>query len=290
MIFGPDGNLYISSRGNDDVLRFDGATGAFIGVFVAPSAGGLIDPYGLAFGPNGNLFITTADHRVLEFNGSTGAFVRILVTAASGGLNQPHGLLFKPDGKLLVASYGSNAVLEYNGITGAFIRRFDSGGPTTGMWGLQRPWTLRLSRRGDVVFVTSNLGSTALHSYDVVSGWFLRSYYILAMDMAGPTGFDVMPPAAGDCNMNLVPDACDIASGHSHDLNGNGVPDECDPHVPGDITGDGHVNVDDLLAVITSWGRCPAPPAPCPADIAPPLSGDGAVNVDDLLFVITHWG
>lgn len=53
--------------------------------------------------------------------------------------------------------------------------------------------------------------------------------------------------------------------------------------------GDGQVNVSDLLAVITSWGACPAPPATCDADIAP-AGGDGQVNVSDLLAVITSWG
>lgn len=56
--------------------------------------------------------------------------------------------------------------------------------------------------------------------------------------------------------------------------------------MPGDINGDGTVNVTDLLAVITSWGRCPAAPATCPAD----ANQDGIVNVGDLLMVITNWG
>jgi hypothetical protein len=56
--------------------------------------------------------------------------------------------------------------------------------------------------------------------------------------------------------------------------------------VPGDITGDGHVDVNDLLAVISTWGPCPAPPSACPADIVP----NGQVDVNDLLLVISHWG
>lgn len=60
--------------------------------------------------------------------------------------------------------------------------------------------------------------------------------------------------------------------------------------VRGDITGDGHVNVDDLLAVINSWGNCPnCKLIPCPADVAP-RGGDCVVNVDDLLMVINNWG
>jgi len=46
------------------------------------------------------------------------------------------------------------------------------------------------------------------------------------------------------------------------------------------------VDVNDLLAVIVTWGACPALPANCPAD----LDHNGIVNVVDLLAVITHWG
>jgi hypothetical protein len=56
--------------------------------------------------------------------------------------------------------------------------------------------------------------------------------------------------------------------------------------VSGDVTGDGVVNIADLLAVIGAWGPC-APS--CPADVAP-SAGDGVVNVQDLLFVIASWG
>ena len=56
--------------------------------------------------------------------------------------------------------------------------------------------------------------------------------------------------------------------------------------VPGDVNGDGTVDVNDLLAVIASWGPCKAP---CPADIAPFPEGDGVVDVNDLLAVIVHW-
>lgn len=58
------------------------------------------------------------------------------------------------------------------------------------------------------------------------------------------------------------------------------------PPGTGPAFGDGHVNVDDLLAVVNSWGSCGSPPDPCPADI----TGDDAVNVDDLLAVINAWG
>lgn len=61
--------------------------------------------------------------------------------------------------------------------------------------------------------------------------------------------------------------------------------------IPGDITGDGNVNVQDLLALINAWGPCPSicPPG-CAADVAPSPLGDCTVNVQDMLFVINNWG
>jgi hypothetical protein len=55
--------------------------------------------------------------------------------------------------------------------------------------------------------------------------------------------------------------------------------------VPGDITGDGTVDVSDLLALLAAWGDCPDPPAECPAD----LDESGAVDVSDLLELLAAW-
>jgi len=48
-----------------------------------------------------------------------------------------------------------------------------------------------------------------------------------------------------------------------------GSTSSCGP-CPGDIVANGNVDVNDLLAVISTWGACPGcPPVHCPADIAP---------------------
>jgi hypothetical protein len=57
----------------------------------------------------------------------------------------------------------------------------------------------------------------------------------------------------------------------------------------GDANDDDEVDVDDILAVITAWGRCSPTPAACPADVAPP-GGDGVIGINDLLAVISNWG
>ncbi len=49
-----------------------------------------------------------------------------------------------------------------------------------------------------------------------------------------------------------------------------------------DLSGDGVVGADDLLAVIGVWGLC----VDCPAD----FTGDDLVGTDDLLIVLAGWG
>lgn len=52
--------------------------------------------------------------------------------------------------------------------------------------------------------------------------------------------------------------------------------------VAGDVNGDGVVDFDDLLAVLSGWGPCPPS---CPGD----LDGDGEVGFGDLLEVLANW-
>ncbi|TVQ58036.1 MAG: hypothetical protein EA377_00405, partial [Phycisphaerales bacterium] len=52
-----------------------------------------------------------------------------------------------------------------------------------------------------------------------------------------------------------------------------------------DLTGDGVVNVFDLLLLLENWGECDEF-GPCPAD----LNGDCTVNIFDLLLLLENWG
>ena len=49
----------------------------------------------------------------------------------------------------------------------------------------------------------------------------------------------------------------------------------------GDVTGDGVVNVEDLVAVILAWGPCPSP-GECPADV----DGNGQLDLQDIVTYI----
>ena len=124
LTIGPDGNVYVSSGGNSGLNLFDptypqdsavlrySPTGEFLGV--AASGGGLIRPYGNAFGPDGSLFVSSfRTNEILRYNPITGAFLGVFASDNNGGLgtlnglNGPNGLLFGPDGSLYVATEGT---------------------------------------------------------------------------------------------------------------------------------------------------------------------------------------
>jgi DNA-binding beta-propeller fold protein YncE len=117
------GYMYAGSEYTNQVLEYNATTGAYIGVFASAGSGGISGDYGMAFGPDGNLYVSGRNsYNVVEYNGTTGALIRTFVAAGSGGLNLPEGMAFDPSGTYLyVASSGTGQVLKYNASTGAFV-------------------------------------------------------------------------------------------------------------------------------------------------------------------------
>lgn len=87
--------------------------------------------------------------------------------------------------------------------------------------------------------------------------------------------------AVADCNANGMEDGCETASGVAMDINVNATPDECE--CLGDATGNGIVDVTDLLELLAHWGPCLSP---CVWDV----NVDGSVGVTDLLVILGGWG
>jgi len=130
------GDLLVSSRFSNNVLRFDARTGAFVGVFASGS--GLLNPNGIAYGPDGNLYAVLGDvSKVLRFEGQSGAFLDEFITpATAGGLASGRAIAFGPDGNLYVCSGGTNQVLAYSGTSGKFLRVAAEGQGMSGPVGL----------------------------------------------------------------------------------------------------------------------------------------------------------
>ncbi len=111
-----------NTRGNNVVLYGD--DGTFQGDFVAPGAGGLVDPDTLTIGPDGNLYVSSGSNnsgKILRYSGATGAFIDEFATS---GLVRPYGTAFGPDGNLYVSSFLTDQILRFDGKTGAFVDVF----------------------------------------------------------------------------------------------------------------------------------------------------------------------
>jgi WD40 repeat protein len=158
-------DILVTSRNTDEVLRFDGSTGAFVGVFA--SGGGLDNPVGLTFGPDDNLYVASADtNQVLRYDGATGAFLDVFATSA--GLSSPRQVGFGDDGDLYVASGSNNRIIRYDGTTGATEGVFASGG------GLSGPTSFTFGPGGDL-YVVSVLNDL-VKRYDGATGVYLGDF------------------------------------------------------------------------------------------------------------------
>jgi hypothetical protein len=209
LLFGPDGNLYVGD-GLDStsgwVDRFNGQTGVFMNQFVSPSSGGLINPIGMVFGPDGkddgklDLYVASArNSNVLRYDGSTGAFLGEFVPAGSGGLSHALGITIGPDGDLYVASGGydhngkitdHSAVLRFQGPSGPNPGGFIDAFVPHGSGGLLIPLGIVFGPDGNSdghqdLYVNSQLfvgsfggknSSNTVLRYDGVTGAFIDTF------------------------------------------------------------------------------------------------------------------
>jgi sugar lactone lactonase YvrE len=156
--------LLVTSRNGDQVLRYDAASGAFLGVFA--SGNGLDNPVGLTFGPDGHLYVASAlSHEVQRYDGSTGAFLGSIV---GGGISDPRQLNFGPDGNLYVAEASTNSILRFDGASGAPLGTFASGGNLNG------PTSFTFGPGGDL-YVGSVLNDR-VKRYDGRTGAYLGNF------------------------------------------------------------------------------------------------------------------
>lgn len=185
VLFGRDGNLYVSSFDSDAVLRFDGS-GTFDTLFVTPQKGGLNGPdAGMVFGPDGDLFVPGYySNTVARFDASTGAHLEDFTPTDM--LAQPRTLVFRDD-FLYVANEGSDEILRFDGTNGEFVDVFVGAGA-----GLDTPAGMVFDPDG-VLHVATVSGNTVLR-FDGETGEPLPT--IVDADAAGlaaPTHIIIVP-------------------------------------------------------------------------------------------------
>lgn len=140
---------------------------------------------------------------------------------------------------------------------------------------------LAVDAQGRLFFSNGQFANGRLYSFnaDLTERWFVDV-----------TNINIGAPAIGEDGVLIV---CGIGNDvRAYDTE-DPLPSPCVEDVApappeGPPSGDGVVDVIDLLAVISHWGFCPPPKAYCP-DCAP-FGGDGQINVLDLLAVIGAWG
>lgn len=163
-----EAELLVGSWSTHSTRRYDEG-GVFGGNFVAPGAGGLDLPDGMALGPGGDVFVSSSNsNAVLRYDGCSDAFLGAFI---STGLNAPGNLQFGPDGNLYVCDKATGRVLRFDPSTGAPLGVFASGG------GLQQPVGLLWS--AGLLYV-SDFSGNAIRRYDAASGAFVDVFATVA--------------------------------------------------------------------------------------------------------------
>ena len=271
--YGPDGNLYVGSGPNSEVLRFDGVTGEYIDRFVDDThfRGG---PSDMCF-RQGLLYVSQWNNEapfnggVLVFDGHTGEFVKELVDDVS----RSNAIGFDLAGMLYVSEFAANRVHVYDG-SGVRVRSI--GGSST------------LSGAMDIAFDASgNL---------LVGSWFQGS--VRRFDASTGELLDVLVGGlANTGSLGIAPDGTLMVDDHGldriarHDTDsgaflgyaasggGLGAQEKFtfmpDPGVCiADIDGDGSLSVFDFLAFQNLFDA---------GDARADLDGDGALTIFDFL-------
>jgi sugar lactone lactonase YvrE len=126
-----------STAASGQVARISPLTGDVVGTFVAAGSGGLANPDGMAFGPDGNLYVLdfAADSLWIlrKYDGTSGAFLGVVANIATGFLTGP---VFGPDGTIYLTDNSLGTIRKLDGATGAPIGFVVPAGAAPDAYGL----------------------------------------------------------------------------------------------------------------------------------------------------------
>lgn len=175
-------DMLVCSLLSDEVLRFDGTTGALEGVF----ASGPIDgPQGITVGPDGNVYVASEYSGNITKWSPTGAFLGEFVPPMAGW----EDLEFGPDGNLYaIAHFGmpEGPISKFDGTTGAYLGQWGFGGGMHHQHGLTfGPDGALYYGRVDVPAVTRIESASGFVTGDIVTGPLIGGLF----DMVFHDGF-----------------------------------------------------------------------------------------------------
>jgi hypothetical protein len=193
IIYGPDGNVYVSTLNGSAVYRYDAAgnplpaPGQSGAVFVAPGSGGLINARDIAFGPDGYLYVASeGTGSVLRYDPVTGASAGTFITSGEGGLESARGLLFN-NGYLYVTSThttttgpGYDSVLRFDATTGSPAGVSGQPGDavfiSSGSGGLANPSRIIFGPDGNAYVAGPGSSSNGVLRYNGTTGAFIDTF------------------------------------------------------------------------------------------------------------------
>jgi uncharacterized protein (TIGR03663 family) len=188
-----DGSLYVVDSMNARIqhLKTDGSViqtwGSRADISQGTASGGTFnEPWGIAIGPEGSLFVSdTWNHRIQKFS-SNGRFITMwgfFGQSADGpdAFYGPRGLVVDPDGRLYVADTGNKRIVIFDE-DGNYITQFGTAG--MGMGELDEPVAVALDQSGKV-YVTDTWNQRVQVfqpdanklTYTAVAEWLVDGWY-----------------------------------------------------------------------------------------------------------------
>jgi phospholipase C len=169
----------------------------FVRAFGGHGAGALSDPFGVAAGANGNVWVADrASGRVSEFTPS-GGLVTVFGGHGPGALSQPDGIAIGADGNIWVSDTGRDRIVEFSP-HGAELASFGSAGSGDGQ--LDQPQDLAVAPGGDIY--VADQGNNRIEEFSP-AGAYLSSFpvatpYGVAIDGSGDVWVSSPSYAAGN--------------------------------------------------------------------------------------------
>ena len=164
-------DLIIAQPVTNNVLRFDGITGAAKGAFIAAGAGGLVSPAQMILGPDGKLYVLCggSTQQIHRFHGATGAYEGIAVDAASTRMEGQSDFMLMPStNDFLVVNSGTlRRISRFNSTTGAFVSYYINSSGSTAI--LFSPTSIIIGPDGNY-WISSSNGTNKVTRFSITNG------------------------------------------------------------------------------------------------------------------------